>query len=42
MDEGQDRIRATYRDNHKRLASVKRDWDPDNLFHMNQNIEPLQ
>lgn len=42
MDEGQDRIRATYRDNYKRLASVKRDWDPDNLFHMNQNIEPLQ
>ena len=36
----QDRIRDNYRDNYDRLAQVKLRHDPDNLFHMNQNIEP--
>jgi len=40
MDEGQDRVRASYRDNYDRLAHVKATYDPDNLFHVNQNIEP--
>jgi FAD/FMN-containing dehydrogenase len=40
MDEGQDRIRASYRGNYDRLARVKRRYDPDNFFHINQNIEP--
>ncbi len=40
MEEGQDRIRATYRDNYERLAEVKAKYDPDNLFHVNQNISP--
>jgi hypothetical protein len=40
MDEGQDRIRATYRDNYSRLASAKQRWDPQNLFRVNQNIQP--
>lgn len=40
MDEGQDRIRATYRDNYPRLVEEKRVWDPQNLFHVNQNIRP--
>jgi uncharacterized protein (TIGR03086 family) len=40
MDEGVDRIRATYRDNYDRLAQIKRKYDPDNLFHVNQNIKP--
>ncbi len=40
MNEGQDRIRATYRDNYPRLARVKAAWDPGNLFNQNQNIEP--
>lgn len=40
MDEGQDRVRATYRDNYPRLVEEKRIWDPQNLFHVNQNIRP--
>ncbi|MGW1886994.1 FAD-binding oxidoreductase [Streptomyces sp. NPDC001970] len=39
-DEGQDRVRATYRTHYDRLAQVKRVYDPDNFFHHNQNIEP--
>ena len=38
--EGQDRVRATYRDHYDRLAEIKRIYDPNNLFHANQNIEP--
>jgi FAD binding domain/Berberine and berberine like len=40
MDEGQQRVRAAYRDNHDRLARVKASYDPDNVFRINQNIEP--
>lgn len=40
MDEGQDRVRATYRDNYDRLTKIKRKYDPGNLFRMNQNIQP--
>lgn len=39
MDEGQERIRATYRDNYPRLAAAKHTWDPGNLFRVNQNIK---
>jgi FAD/FMN-containing dehydrogenase len=38
MDEGRDRIRATYRDNYSRLLDLKRTYDPDNTFRINQNI----
>jgi FAD/FMN-containing dehydrogenase len=40
MDEGEDRIRATYRDSYDRLAEIKARYDPDNVFHINQNIKP--
>jgi FAD/FMN-containing dehydrogenase len=36
----QDRIKANYRGNYERLVDVKRKYDPDNLFHLNQNIRP--
>lgn len=36
----QERIRDNYRDNYGKLAEVKRRYDPENLFHMNQNIRP--
>lgn len=39
-DEGEDRIKATYRDNYTRLAQIKKRYDPKNLFRVNQNIKP--
>jgi FAD/FMN-containing dehydrogenase len=42
MDEGQERVRASYRGNYDRLASVKATYDPDNVFRVNQNIQPKQ
>ena len=39
MDEGEERVKATYKDNYKRLSSIKKKYDPDNLFRVNQNIK---
>jgi FAD/FMN-containing dehydrogenase len=40
MDEGQERVRASYGDNYARLAQIKAQYDPKNLFRVNQNIQP--
>jgi FAD/FMN-containing dehydrogenase len=40
MDEGEDRVKASYRENYERLASIKEKYDPSNLFRVNQNIKP--
>ncbi|WP_299824663.1 FAD-binding oxidoreductase [uncultured Pontibacter sp.] len=42
MEEGDERIRATYRDNYDKLTQIKRKYDPDNLFRVNQNIKPAK
>lgn len=34
------RIRAAYSDNYGRLVALKNQYDPTNLFRMNQNIRP--
>jgi FAD/FMN-containing dehydrogenase len=40
MDEGEGRVRASYRDNYDRLAAAKHAYDPVNVFRVNQNIRP--
>ena len=42
MNEGQDRVKAAYRGNYDRLAQIKNRYDPGNIFHINQNIQPAQ
>jgi len=40
MEEGEDRVKATYRDNYDRLVAIKDKYDPDNFFRVNQNVKP--
>jgi FAD/FMN-containing dehydrogenase len=40
MVEGQDRVKAAYRGNYDLLTQVKDRYDPENIFHINQNILP--
>ncbi len=42
MEEGDERIRATYGKNYARLATIKKKYDPKNLFRVNQNIKPAK
>jgi FAD/FMN-containing dehydrogenase len=39
-DESAGRVQASYGDNYARLAVIKAKYDPNNLFRVNQNIEP--
>ena len=39
-DDGPERIQAAYAQNHGRLVELKRRYDPDNVFRLNQNIAP--
>jgi FAD/FMN-containing dehydrogenase len=41
-EEGSERIHAAYGRNYERLAAVKAQWDPNNLFHHNKNIPPTR
>jgi FAD/FMN-containing dehydrogenase len=40
MEEGEERIHASYAGNYEKLTSVKKKYDPQNLFRINQNIKP--
>jgi len=42
-DEGADRLMAGFgKANYERLAKVKAEYDPDNLFRLNHNIKPAK
>ena len=41
MEEGEERIRGSYGDTYGRLDKIKAKYDPENFFHVNQNIKPL-
>ena len=40
MEEGQERMQATYRHNYERLAAIKQKYDSKNFFRVNQNLHP--
>jgi FAD/FMN-containing dehydrogenase len=40
QDEGDARLKSTFGDNYARLTTIKKQYDPGNLFHVNQNIPP--
>ena len=40
LEEGDAAVRASYGANHARLARIKAAYDPDNVFRLNQNIQP--
>lgn len=39
QEEGEGMMKSTFGDHYQRLADLKQEYDPDNLFHLNQNIE---
>jgi hypothetical protein len=40
MDEGPERVKASFKGNYDKLARIKAEYDPSNLFQVNQNIPP--
>jgi Berberine and berberine like len=40
MEEDEERLKATFRDNYEKLVAVKTKYDPADLFRVNQNIKP--
>jgi hypothetical protein len=38
MEEGQERVQSTYRENYQSLVGIKKKYDPNNFFRVNQNI----
>ena len=42
MEEGQDRVQATYRDNYDAPGRNQEKYDPNNFFRVNQNIRPSE
>jgi len=40
LEEGQEMVRDAYGENYQRLVALKNEYDPANLFRMNQNIKP--
>ncbi|MEB2776639.1 FAD-dependent oxidoreductase [Algoriphagus sp. D3-2-R+10] len=40
MEEGLDRIKASYGKNYEKLSEIKEKYDSDNFFRVNQNIRP--
>ncbi|WP_316928649.1 BBE domain-containing protein [Gillisia sp. JM1] len=40
MNEGEERVKASYKGNYDRLVEIKRKYDPKNLFRVNKNIKP--
>jgi hypothetical protein len=40
MEEGEERVKAFYSANYDRLVEIKRKYDPENFFRINQNIKP--
>ena len=39
-DDGDDAVRAAYGQNYERLLEIKRRYDPENVFHLNHNLDP--
>ncbi|GAB3606943.1 FAD-binding oxidoreductase [Conyzicola nivalis] len=41
QEEGDILMRSSFGKNYARLAAIKAEWDPENLFHLNQNVRPM-
>ena len=39
-EQGNEEMRASHGEKYSRLVALKDEWDPDNVFHLNQNVRP--